>query len=264
MSRRICAGFMASLLVLLILSFLRVAYSTGQPEIAVVNVGNADSRRWTTGPPRWVETNGFIFFTNETEINSTFYIEIRAYNVVDLLTWQINLSFNVTLLRCTEAWLPAAHVFAGREVMVVPPLIDNNLGHVTYGASLLGEPTFTGNGTLCWVGFQIVKAPIGENETLIGEFTFDYPGETFLINSRDEEIIASPVNGHYEFRYPPRLTGDINLDSVVDMRDIGDVCAKFGTNYATPSWSPQMDLNGDLRVDLRDIGIVCVNFGRTF
>lgn len=51
-------------------------------------------------------------------------------------------------------------------------------------------------------------------------------------------------------------------DFKVDMRDIGAICAKFGTTPSRTNWDPNMDLNDDATVNMRDIGIACNNFGK--
>jgi hypothetical protein len=57
-----------------------------------------------------------------------------------------------------------------------------------------------------------------------------------------------------------RWMGDINGDGIVDMRDISDACAAFGSYPSRPNWNFYADLNRDGRVDLRDIGICCNNY----
>jgi len=52
-------------------------------------------------------------------------------------------------------------------------------------------------------------------------------------------------------------------DGLVDMRDIGAVCTKFGTTPLDPEWDPDKDINSDGMVDMRDIGIACKNYGKT-
>jgi outer membrane protein assembly factor BamB len=52
-------------------------------------------------------------------------------------------------------------------------------------------------------------------------------------------------------------------DGKVDMRDIGSVCEKFGTDPTKPNWDPNKDINNDGKVDMRDIGIACSNFGKS-
>jgi hypothetical protein len=242
---------MGFLLILAILSLLRTVRSEEQTVMAVVNAEN--------------ETNGFIFYTNKTETSATFSAEIRVYNVANLKMWLINLSFNPMLLQCTgakERWWPRNLT---REWPPPPPLIENDLGYVTYGDAIISTsyPGLTGNVTLCSISFQIIRAPC-ENETLTCEFEFDYPGWTWLINSRDEDISFSVIDGYYKFYSPPRLKGDINLDHVVDMRDIGAVTDKYGTTLSSPDWDPRMDVNEDLRVDLRDIGVLCLQYRKTW
>ena len=62
---------------------------------------------------------------------------------------------------------------------------------------------------------------------------------------------------------------DVNNDGVVNMRDIGEFCAAFGSTSEDPNWNPDYDVTGptplvpDGRVDMRDIGEVCRHFGET-
>jgi hypothetical protein len=58
-----------------------------------------------------------------------------------------------------------------------------------------------------------------------------------------------------------RIMGDINGDGKVDMRDISDICAAFGSYPGHPRWNFYADLNRDSRVDMRDIATVCSFFG---
>ena len=59
------------------------------------------------------------------------------------------------------------------------------------------------------------------------------------------------------------VTGATGLsDRKVDMRDIGAICSKFGTNSASPGWNVNMDINDDGVVNMRDVGIACSNFGK--
>jgi hypothetical protein len=62
---------------------------------------------------------------------------------------------------------------------------------------------------------------------------------------------------------------DVNNDGIVNMRDIGEFCAAFGSTSADPDWNPAYDVTGstpllpDGRVDMRDIGEICRHFGET-
>jgi thermitase len=58
-------------------------------------------------------------------------------------------------------------------------------------------------------------------------------------------------------------------DGICNMRDIGYICAHFGTTPTSPNWNPNCDVTGptpkipDNTVNMRDIGEACRNFGKT-
>ncbi len=70
------------------------------------------------------------------------------------------------------------------------------------------------------------------------------------------------------------ISGNVNYDSIVDMRDIGAIARAYGS-YAIgsflgqaygstpihPRWNFRCDLDGDRKIDMRDIGIAARNFG---
>lgn len=59
------------------------------------------------------------------------------------------------------------------------------------------------------------------------------------------------------------VPGDINLDGVVDIRDLAQVGLSFGTYVGHPKWNPVADLNQDGRADILDLVFVARNFGKT-
>ena len=58
------------------------------------------------------------------------------------------------------------------------------------------------------------------------------------------------------------LTGDINVDGKVDMRDLSIVALAFGSYPGDPRWNPEADINGDNKIDMRDLVFICKNFGK--
>jgi hypothetical protein len=74
----------------------------------------------------------------------------------------------------------------------------------------------------------------------------------------------SLAQGDYSIIISMSLVGDVNNDGMVDMRDIGIICDKFGLTPVRPLWDPKVDTNGDGIVDMRDIGIAVRNFGKTY
>ena len=59
------------------------------------------------------------------------------------------------------------------------------------------------------------------------------------------------------------LEGDVNGDCKVDIVDLANVGAAFGSTPASPNWNQAADLNHDGKVDIVDLVIVASNFGFT-
>lgn len=80
--------------------------------------------------------------------------------------------------------------------------------------------------------------------------------ETDTLDNTRNQLVVITIAGD--------VTSETGLpDSLVDMRDIGAICNKFGTRPSNPNWDPNMDVNADGVVNMRDIGIACNNFMKT-
>jgi len=60
------------------------------------------------------------------------------------------------------------------------------------------------------------------------------------------------------------LTGDINVDGKVDMRDLSIVALAFGSYLGDSRWNQEADINGDNKINMKDLVIICKNFGETY
>ena len=66
------------------------------------------------------------------------------------------------------------------------------------------------------------------------------------------------------------VLGDINGDSIVDMKDVGTAARAFMTQPGDPYWNPHVDITGpeslvpDGKVDMRDISLVARHFGEHY
>jgi len=60
------------------------------------------------------------------------------------------------------------------------------------------------------------------------------------------------------------LSGDVNYDGKVDMKDIGMVARAFGMQSTDPEWNPDLDIVKDNLIDMRDIGHAARQFGQTY
>jgi hypothetical protein len=68
------------------------------------------------------------------------------------------------------------------------------------------------------------------------------------------------------------LVGDLNGDSKVDIKDLGEAGKAFGShgpNFWSPGsppdsdWNQNADLNVDNQVNLHDLIIICSNYGES-
>lgn len=71
----------------------------------------------------------------------------------------------------------------------------------------------------------------------------------------------SPLVASSKTTFKLGLTGDLNPDGKIDMKDIAIVAKAFGTFPGEPNWKPEADLNSDNKVDMKDIAIVAKLFG---
>jgi hypothetical protein len=60
------------------------------------------------------------------------------------------------------------------------------------------------------------------------------------------------------------LTGDVNGDNKVDIKDITLIAKAYGSFPGYPNWNPFCDFNNDGKIDARDFCLVCVNYGKTY
>jgi hypothetical protein len=119
-----------------------------------------------------------------------FVVNVSVVNAFDLYAWQFRINYDVGFFEVTDVYYPPDYVFAEKENVVLPdPLIDNELGYVLVGASLIGsEPTFRGNGTLASVKF-VAKIP--GNWTLALDTV-----DSYLLDSNLNEIPCEKIDGY--------------------------------------------------------------------
>jgi len=61
-----------------------------------------------------------------------------------------------------------------------------------------------------------------------------------------------------------RMPGDVNMDGIVDIRDILLAAKAFGSFPGSPRWNPIADENEDNKVDIKDLFLIARNFGKTY
>jgi hypothetical protein len=129
----------------------------------------------------------------DVPIGSTFTVDIKVADIQNLYTWQIKLLFDPTVLQCNGATYPSDHVFAGQPNVPVTPIIDNSIGFVLYGCSLMGAATpFTGSGKLCRITFQVIA--LGESDL---KFSTPYGRDTYLLDDNLDAITVTIQDGFF-------------------------------------------------------------------
>lgn len=159
--------------------------------IAMTNIRHSFS---TPGPTLLIKPSSIV--NASLAPGTTFIINASVIDITDLVTWQVKIYFNPSLLNCTKAWYPSDHVFAGMTTVPVIPTIDNELGFVQHGCCLMGVgEEFTGSGTLCQIEFEVLSRG---NCTF--HFSEPYGEDTFLWDSNDEEIAVTIQDGYFDNR----------------------------------------------------------------
>jgi hypothetical protein len=95
--------------------------------------------------------------SSETELPTTFNVNITVGSVSNLYGWQVNLTFDPTIVQVTSAFLPPNNVFSDKKPIAPPAQIDNTKGRLLLGANVgPGQTTFSGSGILCTVKFKAI------------------------------------------------------------------------------------------------------------
>jgi 5-hydroxyisourate hydrolase-like protein (transthyretin family) len=161
--------------------------------------------------PETGDTN-FLFYTNTTFKDDRFNVTLRIYNVANLDSFQVFLTYDPTLLNATptRAWLPTAntdYIFYGKSTVSPPPSFYYS--HSRWGYSvgvadtlLFGETPVDGNGLLAIVEFKIISEP-AESEVVSANFS--YHQDTILYDSNLEEIPSTKTNGYYQYTWAQPL-----------------------------------------------------------
>ena len=162
------------------------AQSPPAEQFSIINPGPSSyPSGWNASSTvRNYDTNEFIFYSNETGFDSTFFINVTVTNVTSLFGWGIGIVYDNNSLQFVRAWLPPDNVFAGAvdaggSLVAPSPVIapfNATYQEVEYGASFT-PPTppwsFNGTGTLTQVEFQIIAQVNSTNPQISSSFTFD-------------------------------------------------------------------------------------------
>jgi hypothetical protein len=198
-------------------------------------------------------------------VGESFTVEVKVDNMQSLYAWQVLLTFNSSVLNVLDAVYASDHVFSGLEYVCVNPVIDNVLGYVLHGACLLGPSDgVNGSGGL----FETTFSVVGPGESTLKIDTEAVVPEgivTLLLNSSIKDMAFSSSDGYHHNHFRCDVTGlNGKPDGLVNVRDIAYPILLYRTTPESSSWDPVADVNVDGIIDMRDIGTVVLDFGQHF
>jgi len=196
------------------------------PKFLILNPGPESwAGAWTAGPPRYKGTSDFIFYSNETIVGNTFFLNVTVVDAERMKGWGIGLIFDHTKLSYAGSRRPPDHVFKPVQDMgwtiiapsvTVEPINDTH-SIIKWGCTYIipeGETpwSFNGTGVLCQIKFTISKGVNATFPKLKASFVFD-PDWTALYQYPTGTIIPILGIGTYMYLYPtapttPHLTFD--------------------------------------------------------
>jgi PKD repeat protein len=196
------------------------------------------------------------------------YTAIGNYSVSLNVTDTRNLS-NATTVKIN---IPEAlHDVAVSKVTPYRTIVGNNRTTTSINVTVTntGDVAETFNLTLyantTVIGMQTVNLSAG-NQTVISFIwnTTDLALGNYTLSAYAEPVPDETDTTDNELSSAVRIsiTGDINCDGKVDMRDLGYAAKRFGIAASNPIWDSNVDINEDGKVDMHDLGTVAKEFGK--
>jgi len=108
-----------------------------------------------------------VVLPGNTPVGTTFLVNITITDVTNLAGWQINVTYDASLLNITydtDMILPADHIFNGLDPQGAAPMIDNVVGFVMWARAIgpsAPVDNFDGSGRICQIRFTTVKNGTG-------------------------------------------------------------------------------------------------------
>ena len=194
------------------------------------------------------------------QIGDAFQIHVNITDVTDLYTWNVNLTWNATILNFTRiveygdvlAQTSSPH---GTSRIVNIVNADNETGYAVTAESVLGNYSgVSTSGRLLTIEFLIVG--YGWSDL---NFSSTGIAPTILLNSTGGAISYNSVSGYFS----NKIRGDVDGDGDVDRYDFGAFALAYGSRCGEPNYDPNCDFDGDCDVDRYDFGILAQNYGQT-
>jgi hypothetical protein len=191
-----------------------------------------------TAPTATVNPSQVVYDTTNGTIGTLFNVTVTAANVLDMVAWQVKMSYNSSMINVTRWYEPkwdSTYVFDGSGTLPVPapPKVQYKVESgdtvsAGVGTSLFPLPDpgggFNGGGLLCIFTVNITAHP-PPGQTYRCDFNINYPNATFYLNSSKPENpdkhAFTPYNGQYWFipeLAPLMILGTLAVATIVGVR----------------------------------------------
>jgi hypothetical protein len=182
-----------------------------------------------------------------------FHADVVVEDVSLLGAFQFDLVYDPAIVRVDDVDLGPFLGSTGCSVMEVGPIIDNVVGRVTYGGTIMGVCAGpSGDGVLATVTFHPEVA--GESDLILENEQ--------LMNTDNPPAPIMPVNlYHGHVTVTSCFFADVDCDDDVDIVDIFNVAYRWGCQCGDTCYEPAYDLNDDCSISISDIQIVACYFG---
>jgi len=168
-------------------------------------------------PPQAISTETTTVYIDPKNGHSPFgesyTINVSVTNVTNLNKWQLRLSFNPSILNCTQVSVPPDNIF-GSLSELFPPIIDNVMGDIRAFCALKGTHGVNGSGILCQIDF-ISKTPAITSLSLVKKGTecwgctyLQDPNSSFIPFEATDGTVTVESPGFSENRFDVTQNGE--------------------------------------------------------
>jgi nitrous oxidase accessory protein NosD len=228
-----------------------------------VSTNNASMNRWDNGYPSggnyWGDYGGMDLY------NGLYQNETGSDGIGDtpyIIDQQSRDDYPLTTLHD----IGIVRVTASKTVVTRGYSLNISVEIVNYGTD---AETFnvTAYANMIPIVLQTETLPSGNSKTITfiwntigwakGNYTISacalsVSGEIDTANNQFDDCWVSVV-----------ITGDINDDGKVDIKDVYKVAQAYGSSSGDPRWNAVCDMNDDKKVDIKDYYFVCKHFGES-
>ena len=220
-------------------------------------------------PAFWITPETLSFDTNHYHVGDRFNATVWTNTLGPSYAWQVQVNFNVSQLNVVRAdytGVSKSLFYTGHATVGVSPSIDNTTGFVVHGESMVGiDQAAAGSGSLFWVEFTIMAAPVGD-ETLTSLVSVDSnPDNTFILDSDSNSVPGVGIGfATYSLSYSPPVRDvaiiDVSFSNYrpkqgVDNVTITVVVLNNGTIHETFDVTIAFDSTPIVTLNVFDLGV---------